>query len=107
MFWYWFFVGPALLLAFLSLRGERRRADYVAHRLSQTPQWLPAASVIVPVKGPDEGLRQNLAALASLDYPDYELVVVAYSASDIPPGLTRLARYAIDDGVLRAWDAAA
>ncbi len=87
MFWYWFFVGPALLLAFLSLRGERKRADYVAHRLSQTPAWLPAASVIVPVKGYDEGLRQNLAALASLDYPDYELVVVAYSASDIPPGV--------------------
>ena len=80
-------MGPALLLALLSLRGERKRADYVARRLSQTPEWLPAASVIVPVKGHDEGLRQNLAALASMDYPDYELVVVAYSASDIPPGV--------------------
>ena len=37
VFWYWFFVGPALLLAWLSLRGERKRAAYVAARLSQSP----------------------------------------------------------------------
>jgi glycosyltransferase involved in cell wall biosynthesis len=87
VFWYWFFAGPALLLAFLSLRGERKRADYVAARLAQTLQRLPPVSVIVPVKGPDEGLRENLAALASMDYPDYELIVVADSAADIPPGV--------------------
>ena len=87
MFWYWFFVGPALLLAFFSLRGERKRAAYVASRLSETSGALPPASVIVPVKGEDEGLRENLAALASLDYPDYELIVVAHSAADIPGGV--------------------
>ena len=43
--------------------------------------------MIVPVKGDDEGLRENLAALAALDYPDYELIVVAQSAADIPPGV--------------------
>lgn len=84
---YWFFVGPALLLAILSLRGERKRADYVARRLSEKPLDLPPASVIVPVKGQDDGLRENLAALASQDYPDYELIVVAHSAVDIPPGV--------------------
>ena len=87
MFWYWFFAAPALLLAFLSLRGERKRADYVAGRLVQTPQRLPPASVIVPVKGMDEGLRENLAALASLDYPDYELIIAANTAGDIPAGV--------------------
>jgi len=87
VFWYWFFAGPALLLAFWSLRGERQRAAYVAGRLSQVPGVLPPASVIVPVKGADEGLRENLAALASLDYPDYELIVAARSAADIPPGV--------------------
>ena len=46
---------------------------------------LPPATVIVPVKGYDEGLRENLAALAALDYPDYELIVTAHSAGDIPP----------------------
>jgi cellulose synthase/poly-beta-1,6-N-acetylglucosamine synthase-like glycosyltransferase len=42
--------------------------------------------VIVPVKGEDEGLAENLRSLASLDYPDYELVVAAQYAADIPPG---------------------
>ena len=87
MFLYWFFVGPALALALLSLRGERKRAAYVARRLSEQPDALPPASVIVPVKGYDEGLRENLAALASQDYPDFELIVVARSSADIPAGV--------------------
>ena len=84
---YWFLAGPALLLAALSLRGERKRAAYVARRLAERPKDLPPATVIVPVKGYDEGLRENLEALAALDYPDYELIVTAHSAGDIPAGV--------------------
>ena len=87
MLWYWILAGPALALAILSLRGERSRAAYVARRLSEAAQDLPPASVIVPVKGEDHGLRENLAALAALDYPDYELLIVARSGADIPPGV--------------------
>ena len=84
---YWLLTGPALLLAALSLRGERKRAAYVARRLAGRPKELPPATVIVPVKGSDEGLRENLEALAALDYPDYELIVTAHSAGDIPAGV--------------------
>jgi ceramide glucosyltransferase len=88
---YWLFAGPALLLAALSLRGEQRRAHYVARRLAEQPAGeenvLPPVTVIVPVKGHDEGLRENLAALAALDYPDYELIVAAQTAGDIPAGV--------------------
>jgi cellulose synthase/poly-beta-1,6-N-acetylglucosamine synthase-like glycosyltransferase len=86
---YWFFVGPALILAFLSLRGERKRANYVAGRLAEEapPSAFPPASLIVPVKGLDYGLRENLAALAAQDYPDFELIVVAASGADLPPGV--------------------
>ena len=84
---YWFLAGPALLLAALSLRGERKRAHYVARRLAERSESLPPATVIVPVKGYDEGLRENLGALAALDYPDFELIVTAHSAGDIPPGV--------------------
>ena len=87
MFWFWFFVGPALLLSLLALRGERRRAAFVARAMQQAADYTPPASVIVPVKGDDEGLAENLAALAALDYPDYELLVCARSALDIPPGV--------------------
>jgi ceramide glucosyltransferase len=85
--WYWLLVSPALILAILGLLGESKRAQYVSRRLKDAPAALPRATVIVPVKGDDEGLRENLAALASLDYPDYELIVVAHSAADIPPGV--------------------
>ena len=87
MFWYWFFAAPAILLAIVSLRGEGRRAKYAANRLSASDETLPPVTLIVPVKGADEGLRENLAALASLDYPDYELIVAARQAGDIPPGV--------------------
>src|SRR5215469_5745721 len=87
VFLYWFFVAPAVLMALLSLRGESRRTSYVRARLSERQDRLPPASVIVPVKGFDEGLRENLNALASLDYPNYELIVAAHSAADIPPGV--------------------
>lgn len=99
MYWYWFFAAPALALALVSLRGERRRAAYAAWRLSAAVQSLPPASVIVPVKGADEGLRGNLAALAALDYPDYELLIAARSAADIPPGvLPRSAKIVLAHG---------
>ena len=99
MILYWFFVGPALLLAALSLRGERKRADYVAERLAEEGSYFPPVSVIVPVKGDDDGLRENLAALASLDYPDYELIIAAREAGDIPPGvLPRRARIVLSHG---------
>jgi cellulose synthase/poly-beta-1,6-N-acetylglucosamine synthase-like glycosyltransferase len=101
VFWFcfWLFVGPALALTVLSLRGERARASYVRRRLAETLENLPPATVIVPVKGLDEGLRQNLAALAALDYPDYELLIVAHSASDIPAGvLPRRARVILAHG---------
>jgi ceramide glucosyltransferase len=99
VFWFWLFVGPALVLTVLSLRNERKRAAYVRRRLIETSENLPPATVIVPVKGFDEGLRQNLAALAALDYPDYELLIVAHSASDIPPGvLPRQARVILAHG---------
>ena len=87
MFWLWFFTAPSLLLAARSLWGDREREAYILERLSQKSSHHPPATVIVPVKGQDEGLRENLAALTTLDYPDYELVVVARAAGDIPPGI--------------------
>ena len=104
LLWCWLMAGSAALLALGSLHGERRRAAYVKARLAASAGALPPATVIVPVKGEDEGLRQNLAALAALDYPDYELIVVAQSAADIPAGaLPRRAKVVLaHDGSLEA-----
>lgn len=82
-------VAPAFLLAAVSWRGEREKFRYYRERLPDQSQsiFLPPVSLIVPVKGHDEGLRENLAALASLDYPNYELVIAARSPEDIPAGV--------------------
>jgi hypothetical protein len=81
------FVGPALVLAAAALWGERARAAYIAQALAAEPgASLPPASVIVPVSGGGPELRRKLEALRALEYPDYELLVVAPSAGHLPPG---------------------
>jgi ceramide glucosyltransferase len=88
--WFWMFVGPALVLALFALRGERKRAEYVAARMAELAEPLgraqPLVALIVPVTGSCAGLAETLCALASQDYPDYELIVVADHAESIPPG---------------------
>jgi hypothetical protein len=67
VFWFWFWVGPALALALLALRGERRRAEYVATRMAELAEHpkraLPAVTVIA-----------KSGALPPQDYPDYEVI---------------------------------
>ncbi|MEZ5354514.1 MAG: glycosyltransferase [Bryobacteraceae bacterium] len=86
----WIVIGAAVVLALLSLGGDRERAAYVSRRLALRldDALCPPATVIVPVKGHEDHLAANLASLAALDYPDYELIVVARAPSDIPPGVT-------------------
>lgn len=82
-------VAPAFLLAAASWRGEREKFRYYRERLPDQKQstFLPPVSLIVPVKGHDEGLAGNLAMLARLDYPNYELIIAARSPEDIPAGV--------------------
>ncbi len=81
----WFLLLLPVALGLLSLRGERARLAYIVSRLPPPdPMRCPPATVIVPVKGADAGIAENLRALAGLDYPDYELIVAARSESDLP-----------------------
>lgn len=89
MSWFWALFLPALFLALAGLRGERRRARFYRESLASlgAETWLPPATLIVPVKGPEDGLRENLASLARQDYPDYELIVAARNTDDVPGGV--------------------
>lgn len=90
----WLLIVPAVLLSLASLRGEKARKAYVRNALERQPAANPPVTVIVPVKGFEQGLAENLTSLAALDYPDYELIVAARSASDVPkdvvPAVARL-----------------
>jgi GT2 family glycosyltransferase len=81
--------ATALALAARSIAGLWRSRAYYAARLADLHQsrYLPRVTLIVPVKGPEEGLAENLRSLASQDYPAYELIVAARRAEDVPPGV--------------------
>ncbi len=46
------------------------------------PQVHPWVSILKPVAGADEGLRENLASFIGLDYPAYELLIGIASPDD-------------------------
>ena len=46
--------------------------------------YAPRVALICPVKGVEPGLEQNLAALTSFDYPDYDIFFALASARTQP-----------------------
>jgi hypothetical protein len=71
--------AAAALLALLRLRAIAR---FAAQPLAPASAWRPPATVLLPVRGEHHGFADNLRALASQDYPDYELLLVADSFDD-------------------------
>lgn len=95
--------GLAAIEAVLSLRGGfefRRSFDEARERGSprrSEPESSPTAPcppacLIVPFRGVDPGLADNLDALFQLDYPDYHLLLVTGSSDDPVVPLLRAAR---------------
>jgi ceramide glucosyltransferase len=55
--------------------AQRRASSYAGF-------YRPRTALFCPVKGSEPGLEQNLAALVSFDYPDYEVFFTMASAED-------------------------
>ncbi len=76
----------AALLIFLSYKSFRGGIDYLRYFKSELAKpasdFMPFASVIVPCRGLDEGLEENLSALLDQDYARYEVLFVVDDEND-------------------------
>ena len=80
---FYFFAALVVLQSLVSLRGGVRWLALFRGELgAKRPLYMPRASVFVPCRGVDQGLRENLAALFSQHYPAYELVFVSDRPED-------------------------
>src|SRR5205085_957662 len=80
---FYFFATLLILQGLISLRGGWRALAYFRRELQRTlPDYAPFASVIVPFRGLDQALDENLRALFAQDYPRYEIIFVTDSAND-------------------------
>src|SRR5918911_244579 len=80
---FYLFAALVVLQSLVSLRGGVRWLALFRRELgAKRPLYMPRASVFVPCRGVDQGLRENLAALFTQHYPAYELVFVSDRAED-------------------------
>jgi cellulose synthase/poly-beta-1,6-N-acetylglucosamine synthase-like glycosyltransferase len=80
---FYFFAGLLVLQGLVSALGGRRWRSFVRREMARTPSdYTPYASVIVPCRGLDQGLAENLRTLFRQDYPRYEIIFVSDSADD-------------------------
>lgn len=83
MWVYYFFAVVVLLQSLLSLRAGIRFLAFVRREVdAKRPLYLPFATVFVPCRGMDQGLRQNLSAVFAQHYPAYEIIFVSDRADD-------------------------
>jgi cellulose synthase/poly-beta-1,6-N-acetylglucosamine synthase-like glycosyltransferase len=80
---FYFFAVLQLIFSWRSLAGGFSYLHYFRSELASVPAGsFPFASVIVPCKGLDQGLEENLRAIVEQDYPGFEVVFVFEDADD-------------------------
>lgn len=80
------FYTLALILIFFSYKSLRGGINYLAffqqELAAPKSEFTPFVSVIVPCRGLDENLKENLAALFRQDFPAYEIIFAVDSKED-------------------------
>lgn len=85
--------GVVLLKGLLAALHSLSYQRYLDRQLSQASSaWMPPTSVIVPCKGTDFELQENMEAILDQEFEDYEVIFVTSTGSD--PALADLRRAA-------------
>lgn len=83
MWAFYFFAVISIWLGLLSLRGGVRFVRYLQSELAKKdPGFTPFVTVFVPCRGVDDGLKENIDAIFSQDYPKFEVVFITDRADD-------------------------
>jgi len=83
IFVFYFFAAVLIFLGYKSLRGGIGYLQFFRQELAKPESnFAPFASIIVPCRGLDQELRENLTALFLQDYPNYEVIFVVDDKTD-------------------------
>jgi len=80
---FYFFAAISIWMGLMSLRGGVRFIRYLQSELAKEyPVFTPFVTVFVPCRGVDDGLKENIDAIFSQDYPKFEVVFITDQADD-------------------------
>ena len=80
---FYFFAAISVWLGLLSLRGGVRFVRHLQTELAKEyPEFTPFVTVFMPLRGIEDGLRKNIAAIFAQDYPTFEVIFVVDRADD-------------------------
>jgi len=98
MWIFYFFAAVVIGLGFVSLRGGVRFGRYLRSELERDyPDFTPFVTVFVPCRGVDVGLRENISAILTQDYPAFEAVFVTDRGDDPALAVIEEARRELGD----------
>jgi len=80
---YYLLAALLIYMSYRSLRGGQAYLEYFRHELEKPgSSYTPFSTIIVPCKGLDDGLEDNLLAILQQEYPRFEAVFVVDSKDD-------------------------
>lgn len=80
---FYFLAAISIYLGLLSLRGGIRFVRYLQSELTKDySEFTPFVTVLLPLRGMDDGLKDNVTAVFAQDYPNFEVLFVSGEEDD-------------------------
>jgi len=85
---YYIFAALLIWLSYESFRGGIKYLNYFRRELDKPlSDYAPRVTIFAPCKGLDQGMLENLDAVVSQDYEDYEVVFIVDEENDPVTGV--------------------